>query len=61
MSGLHRLSREVPRKPSVDSLRFELNFGPVTVVLLAILAIGVTVMFPDATLTAVDGFSGIGP
>jgi hypothetical protein len=61
MSGLHRLSREVPRKPSFSSRRFELTFGLIAVALLAVLAIGVTVMFPDATLPALEGFSGIGP
>jgi hypothetical protein len=58
VSGLHRLSREVPRKPPVNSQRLELNFGLIAVVVLAVLAIVATVMFPDATLPSVEGFSG---
>jgi hypothetical protein len=49
MSGLHRLSRDAFRKPSTPSLQWSaLNFGLIAMVLLATLAIIVTVMFPDA-------------
>ena len=58
MSGLHRLSREALRKPSVSLRRFDLNFGLIAMVLLATLAIVVTVMFPDATLATLE-FPGI--
>jgi hypothetical protein len=62
MSGLHRLSREEPREPSVNSRRLELNYGLIAFVLLATLAIFATVMmFPGAILPAVEGFSAIGP
>jgi hypothetical protein len=55
MSGLHRLSRDAVVKPSVPSLRWSaLNFGLIAMVLLATLAIVVTVMFPDATLPALE-------
>jgi hypothetical protein len=61
MSGLHRLSRDGFRKPSVLWLRWSaLNFGWIAIVLLATLAIVVTVMFPDATLPAWE-YPGIGP
>jgi hypothetical protein len=50
MSGPHRLSRDGFRKPSVPSLRRSaLNFGLIAMVLLAALAIIVTVMFPETT------------
>jgi hypothetical protein len=50
MSGPHRLSRDGFRKPSVPSLRRSaLNFGVIAMVLLAALAIIVTVMFPETT------------
>ena len=53
MSGLHHLSRDAFRKPSVLSLRWcASNFGLIAIVLLATLAIVVTVMFPDSTLPA---------
>jgi hypothetical protein len=53
MSGPHRLTRDGFRKPSVPSLRRSaLNFGLIAMVLLATLAIVVTVMFPEATLPA---------
>jgi hypothetical protein len=52
MSGPHRLSRDGLRKPSVPSLRRSvLNFGLIAMVLLATLAIVVTVMFPEAVLS----------
>jgi hypothetical protein len=60
MSGLHRLSHDPLRKPSIPSLRRPaLNFGLIAMVLLATLAIVVTVMFPDATLPALE-YPGIG-
>jgi hypothetical protein len=53
MSGLHRLSRNALREPSVLSLRWcASNFGLIAMVLLATLAIIATVMFPDSTLPA---------
>jgi hypothetical protein len=53
MSGPHRLSRDGFRKPSVPWLRRStLNFGLIAMVLLAMLAIAVTVMFPEANLPA---------
>jgi hypothetical protein len=52
MSGPHRLSRDGFRKPSVPWLRRStLNFGLIAMVLLAMLAIVVTVMFPEAVLS----------
>jgi hypothetical protein len=51
MSGEHRLSREGDRKRSIPSFRLsELNFGMIAMVLLATLAIIVTVMFPEVQL-----------
>jgi hypothetical protein len=53
MSGPHRLSRDGLRKPSVPSLRRSaVNFGLIAMVLLATLAIVVTLMFPEASLPA---------
>ena len=61
MSGLHRLSAEALRKSSVRSIRcVDLNFGLIAMLLLATLAIVVTVMFPDVILPALE-FPGIGP
>jgi hypothetical protein len=56
---LHRLSREARRKSSFVTLRSsDLNFGLIAMVLLATLAIAVTVMFPDVTLPTLE-FPGV--
>jgi hypothetical protein len=60
MSGAHRLSLELDREPSFPSLRWasELNFGVITLALLATLAVVVTLMFPEIQLQPVDLFVG---
>jgi hypothetical protein len=51
MSGERRLSREGDRKPSILPIRLsEMNFGLIPMVLLATLAIVVTLMFPEIQL-----------
>jgi hypothetical protein len=61
MSGAHRLSLEWDREPSFPSLRWasELNFGVITMALLATLAVVVTLMFPEIQLQPVDLFVGL--
>jgi hypothetical protein len=53
MSGERRLSREGDHKPSILPFRLsEMNFGLIAMVLLATLAIIVTLMFPEIQLQA---------
>jgi hypothetical protein len=55
MSGERRLSREGDRKPSFPAFRLsEMNFGLIAMVLLATLAIIVTLMFPEIQLQPAD-------
>jgi hypothetical protein len=60
MSGAHHLSLKWDRDPSFLSLRWasELNFGVITLALLATLAVVVTLMFPEIQLQPVDLFVG---
>jgi hypothetical protein len=59
MSGERRLSREGDRKPSIPGFRpSEMNFGLIAMVLLATLAIIVTLMFPEIQLQTVDFLVG---
>jgi hypothetical protein len=53
MAGLHRLSPEWDRKPSAPSHRRtpKLDFGLILMILLATLAITVTLMFPEIQLS----------
>jgi hypothetical protein len=59
MAGLHRLSREWDRKPSAPSHRRapKLDFDLILMILLATLAITVTLMFPEIQL-APSEFAG---
>jgi hypothetical protein len=56
MAGLHRLSREADRKPSVLSFRRapKFNFGLILMILLATLAIAVTLLFPEVQLSTAE-------
>jgi hypothetical protein len=60
MSGARRLSREWDHEPSFLSFPWlsKLNFGVIAMVLLATLAIVVTLMFPEVQLQPVDMFVG---
>jgi hypothetical protein len=55
MSGERRLSHEGDRKPSSPAFRpSEMNFGLIAMLLLATLAIIVTLMFPEIQLQPAD-------
>ncbi len=54
MSGLHRLSGDALRRSSPSLRSPAPNFGLIAIVLLAMLAMGVTVMFPDAIPPAME-------
>jgi hypothetical protein len=56
MAGLHRLSGEGDRESSVLPLRraSKLNFGLIFMILLATLAIVVTLMFPEIQFSPAD-------
>jgi hypothetical protein len=59
MSGERRLSREGDRKLSILPFRLsEMNFGLIAMVLLATLAIIVTLMFPEIQLQPAEFLVG---
>jgi hypothetical protein len=59
MSGGRRLSREGDRKPSILPFRLsKMNFGLIAMLLLATLAIIVTLMFPEIQLQPAEFLVG---